>query len=53
MQYETILVDVTDHIATITLNRPDAMNSFTRQKMTFTVVSSAPRREKRGRPASM
>ena len=33
MQYETILVDVADHIATITLNRPEAMNSFTRQMM--------------------
>src|SRR3546814_9651028 len=34
MQYETILVDVADHVATITLNRPEAMNSFTRQMMT-------------------
>ena len=33
MQYETILVDVTNHVATITLNRPEAMNSFTRQMM--------------------
>jgi enoyl-CoA hydratase/carnithine racemase len=33
MQYETILVDVADHVATITINRPDAMNSFTRQMM--------------------
>src|SRR3546814_17427553 len=34
MQYETILVDVADHVATITLNRPEAMSSFTRQMMT-------------------
>src|SRR3546814_2244337 len=34
VQYETILVDVADRIATITLNRPEALNSFTRQMMT-------------------
>ncbi|MEP7351370.1 MAG: enoyl-CoA hydratase/isomerase family protein [Sphingorhabdus sp.] len=33
MQYETILVDVAHHIATITINRPEAMNSFTKQMM--------------------
>ena len=33
MQFETILFDVHDHVATITINRPDAMNSFTRQMM--------------------
>lgn len=33
MSYQTILVEVVDHIATITLNRPEAMNSFTRQMM--------------------
>ena len=33
MQYETILVEIADHIATITINRPEAMNSFTRQMM--------------------
>lgn len=33
VQYETILVDVTVHIATVTINRPAAMNSFTRQMM--------------------
>jgi len=33
MQYETILVDVVDHVATITINRPDAMNSFTKRMM--------------------
>jgi enoyl-CoA hydratase/carnithine racemase len=32
-QYETIEFDVADHVATITLNRPDQLNSFT-QRMT-------------------
>ena len=31
MKYETILVDIADKIATITINRPEAMNSFTKQ----------------------
>jgi enoyl-CoA hydratase/carnithine racemase len=30
MIYETILFEVVDHVATITLNRPDQLNSFTR-----------------------
>ena len=33
MSYETILFDVADHVATITINRPEAMNSFNRQMM--------------------
>mgnify|MGYP003674952096 FL=1 len=33
MTYETIIVDISGHIATITLNRPDAMNSFTKRMM--------------------
>jgi len=28
MAYETIIVDINDHVATITLNRPDAMNAI-------------------------
>jgi len=31
--YETLLLDVSNHIATVTLNRPEAMNSFTRKMM--------------------
>ncbi|MFC4295860.1 enoyl-CoA hydratase/isomerase family protein [Novosphingobium tardum] len=30
MTYETIIVDIADHVATITINRPEAMNSFTK-----------------------
>ena len=30
MTYKTVLLDIADHIATITLNRPEAYNSFTR-----------------------
>jgi enoyl-CoA hydratase/carnithine racemase len=33
VKYETIIVDVADHIATITINRPEAMNSFTKQML--------------------
>jgi enoyl-CoA hydratase/carnithine racemase len=33
VSYETILFDVADHVATITINRPEALNSFTRQMM--------------------
>ncbi|PKP82782.1 MAG: enoyl-CoA hydratase [Alphaproteobacteria bacterium HGW-Alphaproteobacteria-18] len=33
MTYETLLLDVSNHIATVTLNRPEAMNSFTRKMM--------------------
>ena len=31
MTYETILVEIADHVATITINRPAAMNSFTKR----------------------
>src|SRR2546427_10887492 len=31
MGYETILYELGDHVATITLNRPEAMNSFNQQ----------------------
>lgn len=30
MSYQTILLEIADHVATITINRPEAMNSFTR-----------------------
>ena len=31
MAYETIIVEIEDHVATIKLNRPDAMNALNRQ----------------------
>lgn len=34
MAYETIIVDVEDHIARITLNRPDALNALNDQLLT-------------------
>lgn len=33
VNYETILVDKTEHIATVTINRPDALNSFTKRML--------------------
>ena len=38
-EFETLLLDVADHVATITINRPEALNSFTRLMMSeFTSV---------------
>jgi enoyl-CoA hydratase len=34
MAYETLLLEIRDHVATITLNRPDALNAFNHQLMT-------------------
>ncbi len=33
MKFETILFDVSDKVATVTINRPEAMNSFTAQML--------------------
>jgi enoyl-CoA hydratase/carnithine racemase len=33
MDYETIIVDKADRIATVTINRPEAMNSFTKRML--------------------
>ncbi|MEE4189161.1 MAG: enoyl-CoA hydratase-related protein, partial [Roseobacter sp.] len=33
MAYETIIVDVEDHVAQITLNRPDALNALSDELM--------------------
>jgi enoyl-CoA hydratase len=34
MAYETIIIDLEDHIAKITLNRPDALNALNAQLLT-------------------
>ncbi len=31
MKYETIIVEVAGHVATVTLNRPDKLNAFNQQ----------------------
>jgi len=31
MAYESVLYDVADHVCTITLNRPEKLNAWTRQ----------------------
>ncbi|WP_174415230.1 enoyl-CoA hydratase/isomerase family protein [Nocardia vinacea] len=33
MELKTVLFDLTDHVATITLNRPEAMNSFNQEML--------------------
>lgn len=33
MDYETIIVEKADHIATVTINRPDSFNTFTRRML--------------------
>src|SRR4051794_16212198 len=33
MDYETVLLDVSDGVATLTLNRPEQMNAFTLKMM--------------------
>lgn len=33
MQFETIIVDKSDHVATVTINRPEALNSFTKRML--------------------
>ena len=48
MAYETLIVDVDDHVATIKLNRPDALNALNGQLLTELVraVQSAEENEK-------
>ena len=37
--YEAILVSIEDHVATVTFNRPEAMNAFN-QQMTREVIAA-------------
>lgn len=48
MAFETIIVDVSDHVALIKLNRPDAMNALNSQLLTelSTAVTEANRNDK-------
>ena len=48
MGYETLIVDVDDHVATIKLNRPDALNALNAQLLTELVraVQAAEQNEK-------
>ena len=48
MAYETIVVDVEDHVATIRLNRPDALNALNSQLLgeLSTALSDADRNDK-------
>ena len=50
MEYQDITYEVHDSIATITLNRPERMNSFSEQLLDELVRSDQERR--RGRVAS-
>ena len=40
MAYETLITEIEGHVATITLNRPDAMNAFNNQLMDCLLYTS-------------
>ena len=44
MAYETIIVEIEDHVALIKLNRPDALNALNAQLMSELAFSPARKR---------
>ncbi|MES2689984.1 MAG: enoyl-CoA hydratase-related protein [Bacteroidota bacterium] len=49
MQYETILFEVNNGIATLTLNRPDVFNAFNEQQ-SFDVIDALKKTERDKEP---
>ena len=51
MAYETIIVEVENHIALIKLNRPDALNALNAELLTILIpITTYPNPVRRARP---